>query len=111
MSEQLYRKTMQGGRVRYIPVVEPEEEIIDYKLSDEQSVTVAGTLGTTLLCIFERFLPPHKRVMRKIAAVEGAIYDLFESNSKEINHEVSQWVVDCWNKAVTLAAEIPGGKG
>ena len=105
VSEQLYRKVMQGKRVRYVPHTE-DEPITCIELTDEQAVTAAGALGVTLLGLFERFIPPHKRIARKIKAVENSILDLFAGNGHRIDTETSQWLCECWDRAMRIGAGI-----
>ena len=47
--------------------------------TDKQAITIAGTLGISLLMNYQRLMPPHKLVARKVKAVENAVTDLFRS--------------------------------
>lgn len=100
--DQLYKKTTQGGRVRYVPHVEEVTRTIE--LTDAQALTAAGALGVTLLGLFERFIPPHKRIARKIKAVENAVLDLFQGTGHPIDEETSRWLCESWDRAMKIGA-------
>ena len=111
MMEQLYRKVLKGKVVRYEPVEAVEaqtEPTIYYNLDEQQSLTAAGSLGVILLMLFERHVPPHKRVARKIKAVETAILDLYKGTGKEIDNEVADAVCRAWDKAMKLISAEEG---
>ena len=76
-------------------------------LTDKQAITIAGTLGITLLMNFEKHIPPHKRVARKIKAVETALIDLFTQTGEPVNEAILKWTLDCWDRAVLMAEEVP----
>ena len=76
-------------------------------LTDKQAITIAGTLGITLLMNYQRLMPPHKLVARKVKAVEDAVVDLFRSTGSPVDTETLKWVLDCWDKAVLMAEEVP----
>lgn len=107
MSEQLYRK-VEGKRVRYVPVVpEPELQTV-LQFSDAQCITAAGALGMTLLMVFERNLPPHKKVARKIKAVESAILDLFHGTGESIDPEIADLFCKTWDRTMlALNSDTP----
>lgn len=108
--EQLYRKVIKGKRVTYEPVAPDQEEPTVYDLTDGQALTAAGALGVTLLCLFERFIPPHKRIARKIRAVTNAILDLYSGNGHPIDQDVQEWVCKSWELAMKIAEFGPTGE-
>lgn len=79
-------------------------------LTDEQAVTIAGTLGISLLINYQRLMPPHKLVARKVKAVENAIVDLFRSTGQQVDTEVLKHILKCWDEAVLAAGDVPGGE-
>ena len=76
-------------------------------LTDKQAITIAGTLGITLLMNYQRLMPPHKLVARKVKAVENAVTDLFRSTGHPVNVETMKYILGCWDKAVLAAGEVP----
>lgn len=103
--EQLYRKEQHGKAVRYVPVAAEETgPVLTY--TDAQCLTVAGTLGTVLLTIFERNIPPHKRVARKINAVQAAILDLYAGTGAKIDDELAEQVFTTWDRTMREMAGV-----
>ena len=76
-------------------------------LTNEQDVTIAGVLGISLLMNYRRLMPPHKLIARKVKAVEDAVVDLFRSSGHPVNEATLTWVMECWDKAVLMAEEVP----
>lgn len=105
--EQLYRRVMKGKRVSYEPFVEPEQEPVVHNLTDRQALTVAASLGCTLLILFERHFPAHQRSARKIKAVERAILDLFAGSGEQLDPEIADWVCKCWDETMRRAEGLP----
>lgn len=99
MSDQLYRRIQTGNRTRYEPVAEPDPVTV-VELTDSQCITAAGALGVTLLILFERHFPPHKRVARKIKAVEAAVLDLFAGTGEAIDEEISTLFCATWDRVM-----------
>lgn len=98
-TEQHYiKKVSPAGKVSYQPVVEDTPTVV--ALSDAQCLTAAGALGLTLLCLFERHFPAHKRVARKIKAVETAITDLYAGNGEAIDTEIADHFCKAWDKTM-----------
>lgn len=108
---QLYQKVAHGKSHRYEPVEldTPGNGPVDYyNLNEKQALTAAGSLGVVLLTLFERHVPPHKLVARKIAAVEKAILDLYKGTGQEIDDEVADAICRAWDKAMNLIASEEG---
>jgi hypothetical protein len=99
MGEMLYKKEMKGKRVTYTPVVDDSQPTI-INLTDAQCLTAAGSLGLTLLCLFERHIPPHKRVAKKIKAVEQAILQLYHGTGEDIDPELADQFCRAWDRAM-----------
>ena len=91
MEETLYKREMKGKRVTYTPVVPVDETITVVNLTDKQCLSAAGALGATLLHLFERHVPPHKRVARKIKAVEQAILELYHGTGEPLDLDVADY--------------------
>lgn len=100
---QLYKKVMVGKRTTYQPVVADEPTIV--ALTDKQCISAAGALGVTLLALFERHFPPHKRVARKIKAVEEAIIDLYTGNGEALDDEIATHFCIAWDETMRRMAE------
>ena len=98
MTPQLYEKIVTGKRVSYKPWVEPEGRILEF--TDEQCVTLAGALGVTLLATFERNMPPHKLVARRVRAVERAILELYQGTGATLDPEMAELVCKTWDKTM-----------
>lgn len=107
MSEQLYRKEVSAkGKVSYNPVRAEEPQGPSITLTDAQCLTVAGALGTTLLMLYERLNPPHKKVARKIKAVEVAILDLYQGTGEGIDRELAEMIAEVWDRTMlTVSSE------
>lgn len=52
-------------------------------LTDKQAITIAGTLGITLLMNYQRLMPPHKLIARKVKAVEDAVSEALDGMQLE----------------------------
>lgn len=100
MAEQLYRRVQQGQRVRYEAhqPEQPQETVLNF--TDAQCITAAGALGATLLIIFERNIPQHKKVARKIRAVEDAILELFRGTGEPLDREIAELFCATWDKTM-----------
>ena len=70
------------------------------KLTELQALTIAGALGVTMLNIYTRIIPAHKRNARKMAAVEKAVAALYAGQGDAIDEETAVWILDCWNKTM-----------
>lgn len=97
---QLYEKHQTGSRVRYVPHVPIEETPTIIEMSDKQMLTVAGALGITLLTLYERVLPPHKRVARKVEKVKDSVVDLFQSAGDPVDVETMEWLANAWDSTM-----------
>ena len=93
---ELYQKLPNG---RYKLFVEPPPKVVEY--TDAQCVTLAGALGVVLLTTFERNMPAHKLVARKIKAVEDAILDLYRSSGAELDEPIAELVFKTWDKTMS----------
>lgn len=108
---QLYQKVAHGKSHRYKPVeldTPGAGPVMYYNLNEKQALTAAGSLGVVLLSLFERHVPPHKLVARKIVAVEKAILDLYKGTGQEIDDEVADAICRAWDKAMNLIASEEG---
>lgn len=108
---QLYQKIAHGKSFRYEPVeldTPGTGPVTHYNLNERQALTAAGSLGVILLSLFERHVPPHKLVARKITAVEKAILDLYKGTGQEIDDEVADAICRAWDKAMNLIASEDG---
>ncbi len=110
MAELLFRRTTTtGGRVKYQPIVD-DEPVTVVTFTDGQCLTAAGTLGVILLMLFERSIPPHKRVARKIKAVETAMLDLFKGTGEEIHDDIAELITTTWDRTMkAVAGEVQEG--
>lgn len=97
---QFYKKIMVGKRTTYQPVESEPEPVSCIVMTDAQMLTAAGALGATLLCLYERVLPPHKRIARKVKAVEDAILNLYHGSGEAIDPEISDHVCKSWDRAM-----------
>ena len=104
MGEQLYIKTMKGKRVVYQPVVEQSTPALN--LTESECLTAAGLLGVTLLMIFERNIPPHKKVSRKINAVKAAILDLYRGTGEPIHDDIAELIFTTRDKTMKVLSGV-----
>jgi hypothetical protein len=102
--EPIYRKVMKGKRTIYEPVVEESEPETVVTFTDAQCLTAAGTLGTVLLMLFERHIPPHKVVARKINAVQQAVMDLYKGTGEPIHDDIADLITTTWDKTMKQMA-------
>lgn len=86
------------GKVTYTEVTEDDSAVIE--LTDAQCLTAAGSLGITLLCLFERNFPEHKRVAKKIKAVEQAVADLYRGTGQPIDLELADDFCKAWDRTM-----------
>jgi len=75
------------------------------ELTEDQALTIAGALGVTMLNIYTKIIPAHKRNARKMAAVEKAIAALYAGQGDVIDEETAVWILGCWNKTMREADE------
>ena len=90
MSEQLYKKVMVGKRTTYQPVVPEPVKVLEF--TDAQCVT--------LLATFERNVPAHKRIARKVKAVNDSIIDLFQGCGVAIDPDMADLACSTWDKTM-----------
>lgn len=102
--EKLYTKEMRGKKTIYKEYVAPPEQKTALHFSESQCITAAGALGMTLLMVFERNIPPHKRVARKIKAVENAILDLYQGTGEQIDPEIADLMCATWDRVMVELA-------
>lgn len=104
----LYTKTTTpGGKVKYEPYQPPcdNEPMTTITFNDAECLTAAGTLGCVLLGLFERHIPPHKLVARKIKAVETAILDLHRNTGHRIDPEINQLILKTWDRTMLAVSQ------
>jgi len=95
---QLYeRHISKKGKVSYTPY---QPETNDKDITEEEALTLCGALGITMLANYSKLVPEHKRVAKKIKAVELAIIDLFRGTGKPVNDEMCNYAMECWNLAM-----------
>lgn len=75
------------------------------ELTDAQCLSAAGALGVTLLMIFERHVPPHKRIAKKIKKVEEALLDLFHGCGEKLDEEIADYFCETWDKTMRKMAK------
>lgn len=102
--EILYRKVMKGQRTTYESVTDGPGPVLTY--TEEQCLTVAGALGTVLLTIFERNIPPHSRIARKINNVQAAILDLYAGTGAHIDDGLAEQVFQTWDRTMKEIAGV-----
>ena len=98
MSEILYRRVMKGKKTTYEPV-EPQQGAV-LNLTEGECLTAAGALGVTLLMIFERNIPAHKLVARKITALKAAVLDLYKGTGEPIKDDIAELIFTAWDKTM-----------
>lgn len=98
---QLYERiTSPDGKVSYKPIKEESPQIVN--MSDKEMLTVAGALGITLLMVYERVIPPHKRIARKIDAVKSAVCDLYAGAGEPVDEETIEYFCRAWDKTMRM---------
>lgn len=96
--EQLYVKTMQGKRTRYIP-----QELKPYphpEIPSDQMMTLLATLTLSMLMSVEDQLPPHARAAREIRNVETSVLNLARLVGKPLDEDLVNAGVAGWNSAL-----------
>ncbi len=84
---------------------------VDIELTDNQVLTLAGTIGTCMLIGLEQHLPPHKALARKIQAVEKAIAGLYGLIGEPVDGPMIDIGARCWGAAMKeLAKELEASK-
>jgi hypothetical protein len=102
VTEPLYRKLKNN---RYQEIKPEEEEVTTLTFTDGQCITAAASLGVTLLMIFERNIPPHKRIARKISNVRESILDLFAGTGEPLHPDIAEKICKCWDKTMRSLEE------
>lgn len=100
--EILYRRVQKGKTCRYELVTEQPEPVTTVTFTDEQCITAAGALGVVLMMVFERIIPPHKLVARKIKAVEAAILDLYRGTGQALDEDVAEQMCRTWDQTMKI---------
>ena len=102
---QLYEKTMQGGRVRYIPWQERYRATLH--LEDAELCTILSGMVTGFLLAAEDHYPPHARVRREIKKVEDALVSLAQAvgTVTEPSEKMMTLAVMGWNAAIKAMEE------
>ena len=95
---ELYTKTIQGKRVRYVPYVPPDNS--NYEIEQQQMVTLLTTLTMSMLMSVEKQLPEHSRFAREVKNVETAIVKLAKLNAKPLDGTLVNAGVVGWNAAI-----------
>lgn len=104
---QLYEKITVGKTTRYKEYVPPPEPVTYIQFTEGQCITAAGALGLVLMNVFERNIPPHKKVARKIKAVEEAITDLYRNTGQAIDRDIAELMIGTWDRVILeLTAEV-----
>jgi hypothetical protein len=99
VTEQLYKKVMKGKRTTYELVVDDSPDTV-LTFTEGQCLTAAGALGVTLLTIFERNIPPHKRIARKIQTVKDSVLDLYAGTGEPIQDDIANLIFKTWDKVM-----------
>lgn len=102
MTPQLYiKETTPGGKVRYMPYEPPQDnDTTTITLNDAECLTAAGTLGCVLLGLFEKHIPAHKLVARKIKAVELAMLNLYAGTGQVIDPKITTLMLKTWDRTM-----------
>lgn len=103
MQQLFERTTSPGGKVSYRPFTPVKEEPTVIEMTDTQMLTCAAALGVTLLTLYERCLPPHKRIARKVKAVEDAVISLYAGVGEKVDHETLEWFAKMWDSTMRNA--------
>jgi hypothetical protein len=103
MSEQLFKRVVKGKSFRYEPVID-DEPLTIVTFTEGQCLTAAGTLGVILLMLFERYIPQHKRVARKIKAVETAVLELYKGTGEAIHDDIAELITTTWDRTMKAVA-------
>lgn len=99
----LYIKTTTpGGKVKYVPYHPPcnDEPMTTITFNDAECLTAAGTLGCVLLGLFDRHIPPHKLVARKIKAVETALLNLYSGTGQRVDPKITELILKTWDRTM-----------
>lgn len=102
--EQLYVKRLHGKRTSYLPYQPATTPDIELEFTDAQCLTLAGSLGAVLLMTFERNIPPHKLVARKVKKLEEAILDVFNNTGDKVDPKIMELAFRVWDKTMKQMA-------
>lgn len=56
----------------------------------------------TLLCLYERHFPPHKRIARKVEAVKESVLQLYQGTGAQVDEDMADWVCRNWDLAMLI---------
>ena len=103
---ELYEKVMKGRRTTYVPYSPvTDATVVEFDLNEAQCLTAAGALGVTLLNIFERHIPAHKRNARKIKAVQDAVLSLYAGSGQAIDVRLADVICKSWDQTFKQFAD------
>lgn len=98
----LYEKKQVGKSVRYVEYVPEPAMEKTYNLNDAECLTVAASLGVTLLTIFTDTMPAHKLCARKIQAVQDSLLELYRGTGQKIDENIAVGIFKAWDKAMLI---------
>lgn len=90
----LYQKTQQGNRVRYIPLDTPS--LTAHEIESGQMVNMTTTIMMCYLMTMASLMPQHSKLSREIERLEGAIKRFSELNCKPLDDETVAVGVGGW---------------
>jgi hypothetical protein len=73
---------------------------IKIEIDDKQIVTLAASIGVSMLIGLESQLKEHSAIKRKVLALESAISDLARLSGSTIDAEVLEVGIGAWGAAV-----------
>lgn len=105
MSEVTYRKVMCGKRTTYVPILEAmEDECVQTygDLTNQQLITMAGTLGVVVMYSLERNVKMTPLIERRIKSYRLATHELVKGTGHHIDDELRDHVMRSWDLAMII---------
>lgn len=73
---------------------------VEIELTDAELVTLTATIGSCVLMVMERHLPPKSALRSRIAKVEDAIKSLAQLNACKLDDRLFDAGIHAWSSAI-----------
>lgn len=99
MSGQLYRKTMQGKRVVYVPVP-MESAKLNEGMSANEIVTAVATLAVLAINGYQKMLDPKTCSANRVKGVQEAVLKMYRDTGSYVDTAITAHVCEVWDRTM-----------
>ena len=100
----MYIKTMKGKKTTYKPYDEPPLILSD-DLTEEQLVSCIGGLAILAINGYQKLVPDHKRVSKKIQKVKDSVLEMYAGCGADISEEHIDFICNAWDQTMKRLAD------